>query len=455
MNTNLSNTGRRLILTRNQGLIIGVLLVGTLGLPSLTEAGPPQPKEHTRYKLIDLGTLGGPSSGVAEAAQVLNNQGLVSGGADTGNLDPFDPLCFAESCFVVHAFQWQNGVLADLGTLPGGASSFANWVNDSGASAGASQNGLVDPLTGIPEQVAVLWHHGEIINLGTFGGAFSQANAINNRGEVIGFAQNAILDDFSLVGLATQTRAFLWDKGVLSDLGTLGGPDAFAQYINERGQIAGFSYVDSTPTDTTGVPAVHAFLWEDGGMLDLGSLGGNWAEVSNLNNRGQITGFMNLPGDESHHPFLWERGTLRDLGTFGGSNGGAAWLNDAGGVVGTADLPGDLLHNAFLWRNGVMTDLGNLGITSAGKFINSKGQVVGASRVSRVPSQASAFIWENGGPMIDLNTLVPANSPLHLVSADCINDRGEITGIAVPAGVSSDDTETLGHAFLLIPVHAE
>ena len=102
-----------------------------------------------------------------------------------------------------------------------------------------------------------------------------------------------------------------------------------------------------------------------------------------------------------------------------------------------------------------MIDLGNLGITSAGKFINSKGQVVGASRVSRVPSQASAFIWENGGPMIDLNTLISANPSLHLVSADCINDRGEIAGTGVPAGVSWEDTETLGHAFLLIPVHAE
>ena len=58
-----------------------------------------------------------------------------------------------------------------------------------------------------------------------------------------------------------------------------------------------------------------------------------------------------------------------------------------------ADLPAGS-HDAFLWKNGVMTDLGNLGVTSFAHAINSKGQVVGASRISRVPSQISAFLWE-------------------------------------------------------------
>ena len=190
-------------------------------------------------------------------------------------------------------------------------------------------------------------------------------------------------------------------------------------------------------------------------MLDLGSLGGTLGEPLGLNERGEVVGEMTLAGDEVQHPFLWSGGTLIDLGTFGGSNGTATGINNAGEVIGVADFAGDVLHNAFLWKNGVMTDLGNLGVTSFPHGINSRGKVVGASRVSRVPSQTSAFLWEKGGPMVDLNTLIPPNSPLHLTFALRINDRGEIAGTGVPPGVSVDDVETQGHVFLLIPLDAE
>ena len=190
-------------------------------------------------------------------------------------------------------------------------------------------------------------------------------------------------------------------------------------------------------------------------MLDLGSLGGTFASVNDLNNRGQVVGPMYLPGDEFYHPYLWSNGTLTDLGTFGGSTGLANGVNDAGEVVGVADFPGDVLHDAFLWKNGVMTDLGNLGKTSNAHSINSKGQVVGASKVSFETGEIRAFLWENGGPMVDLNNLVPADSTLHLVFADQINDRGEIAGTGLPPGVPYEDIQTRGHAFLLIPVGEE
>ena len=59
-------------------------------------------------------------------------------------------------------------------------------------------------------------------------------------------------------------------------------------------------------------------------------------------------------------------------------------------------------------------------------------------------------MWENG-EIIDLNTLIPSNSNLQLVFALRITERGEIAGLGVPPGVLVQDTETLGHAFLLIP----
>lgn len=126
---------------------------------------------HRRYILKDLGTLGGPASSVGFFAKVLNNRGTVVGNADTSTPDPFAPNCFGPNCFVQHGFKWESRIRTDLGALPGGSSIDANWINELGQITGRSQNGLIDPLTGIPATVAVVWKsNGEIINLGIWGG---------------------------------------------------------------------------------------------------------------------------------------------------------------------------------------------------------------------------------------------------------------------------------------------
>jgi probable HAF family extracellular repeat protein len=413
---------------------------------------------HKRYRLIDLGTFGGPWSSVSFEADAINSSGVSVGGSTTSTLISNGNLYNCFGPYVTHAFVTRNGRAIDLGTLAGDERcSGTQMINDRGDIVGLSEIDALDPIFGFHEMRAVRWRGGQIRNLGTLGGRESAAQSTNNRGQIVGFAVNTAPDPYSFLDFlalgspdGTQTRAFLWD-GVMHDLGTLGGPDGNAVNINERGQVTGFSYTNFIPNPTTGIPTLAPFLWENGSMLNLGTLGGTVGSPVRINQRGQVAGTSNLAGDQAAHPFLWDRGVLRDLGTFGGSNGQATWINDEGAVIGAADFPGDQTHDAFLWRKGVMIDLGNLGATSFPYGINSRGQVVGASRIDGTPGNARAFLWEKGGPMVDLNTLIPPNSSLTLVFAEAISEGGEIGGTGVPAGCQPSDAESCGHAFLLIP----
>jgi uncharacterized membrane protein len=445
---------------------------------------------HHHYKVIDIGTLGGPSSYFDDLhltdsyffnsvfynfSQVLNSKGILVGFADTSTPDPYSTnpvFCYVPDCFVTHAYQWQNGETTDLGTLPGGASSAAFWINSNGLIAGNSQNGQFDPvIPGLPELRAVIWKNGKIQDLGTLGGSSSFSQSVNDRGQVTGLALNGISDSFSFYyqylfclpfeicpANATQTRGFVWDEeDGIQDIGTLGGPDAFPSLINQHGQIAGFSYTDSTPQPTTGFPTLHPFLWEKAkGMKDLGSLGGTTtASVNGLNERGEVVGGALLPGDLINHPFLWDGEKLIDLVAtpFGGSaDGEAFWINEAGEVVGIAGIPAPCpgssppreAAHAFLWRQGVMADLGALAGSpiSQANFVNSRSQVVGDSMPCDF-SAVTAFLWENGS-LVDLNTLIPPSTPFFVFTASFISDQGEIAAFGALANGDQ-------HAVLLIP----
>lgn len=438
--------------------IIAVAVFTALAIPVQFAGQQRQSARQPRYKIVDLGTLGGPQSFTFFGdAKPMNNRGATVGQADTTVPDPnypnFNPYLGSGSpdAFIEHAFKWQDGVLSDLGALPGVNSSTVGWINSSGTAAGQSTNSTVDPITGWPEEIAVLWKDGRVIDLGTLGGNESQADAINDRGQIAGIAANAVPDSFpsplGLPGFGTQQRAFLWENGVMRDLGTLGGPDADALLLNNRGEVAGISYTSSIP-GSSGVPTIGSFLWKNGKMLDLGSFGGTVGVPAWLNNRGQIVGFSNLPGDATTHPFLWSRAEgLRDLGSFGGDFGLGFWVNEAGEAVGAATDP-DGAVLAFLWKDGVMTNLGTLAgdPCSSSEGINSSGQIVGSSSAQCTfdHTDTRAFLWENGGPMIDLNIFVPPGSGLTLFEAGYVNDRDEILALGL---LSNGDERTV----LLVP----
>lgn len=387
---------------------------------------------------------------------MLSNNGTAIGTADTSTPDP---LQFFDHGFYQNGLQWRDGNLTNLGPLPGGQWSSTYWISGNGLIVGASGNGQTDPLLGIPEFHGVIWQDGAITDLGTLGGGyFSWALSVNSQSQVVGLAFNTTPDPdspFLCSGVCTQSRAFLWDRrNGMQDLGTLGGTDAVASLVNDRGQVAGVSYIGTDPSTNCGVffnwfLVTHPFYWDkEKGMVDMGTLGGTCAQPNAINSRGQIVGVSNLAGDSASHGFVWDRGVLSDVGTLGGSFSSAVWVNDAGDVIGYASTSGDQYFHGYLRRHDMMIDLGSLPGENCSNVwgINASEQIVGGSLDCQSGENGSghASLWENDGPMVDLNTLVAPGSGLTLTYAFFINDRGEI---AAQGALSNGDT----HAVVLIP----
>jgi probable HAF family extracellular repeat protein len=343
----------------------------------------------------------------------------------------------------------------DLGTLGG---SFAE-------PGGISNTGWVDGtslLSGDAISHAFLWHHGALRDLGTLGGSnsYSQSRP-NERGDVAGESEFTIPDpngeDFCEFGTNLVCAAFYWHGGQMTALkSTLGGPNSAGFAINDLGELAGTAENNITePTcaiaGTGNVLQYKPVIWKNGHLYELPTLPGDpVGVVYAINNFGQAVGNSGQcgagnVGDVQEHAVLWQNGKAVDLGSFGSTiNNNPEDINCRGDVTGFANLPGDATFHAYLWRKGVLTDLGTLpgDIHSVGQAINCQGQIVG--RTSDADFNGAGFLWENG-VMSDLNSLIPADSPLYISDANGINDLGQIVAI----GVTSTGDE---HAVLLTPI---
>jgi len=326
-----------------------------------------------------------------------------------------------------------------------------------------SMNGLMDPVSNFIGAMPVTAHAainiGELkIDLGTLGGPNSWMNwgGINDRGEAVGMAETSVPDpdgeDFCGFGTGLTCRPFLWQNGHMSALPTLGGNNGSASDINNRGQIAGTA--ETTVTDS-GCPPNEtslAVIWEKGKAQPLPTVGSDPDGVAfAINNQGRAVGYSGTC-TAAIHAVLWENGTAFPLPDFGHARSNvASGINNQGQIVGRVRSPDGTAFVAALWQNGVLTNLGTLPGDTFGwaTGINNRGQVVGSTLDSGL-NWSHGFIWQDG-VMTDLNTLFPASSNLFVTMANKINERGQISGMGtVLSGPHAGDI----HAFLATPVNA-
>ena len=326
--------------------------VAGLGLAFAVLTGSAWAQE--RYNVFDLGVVGNPPAG----PYIIRNNGLISGAAATPDGSS------------MHAVLWYKGWKIDIGTPGlGGQNSAAFGVNEFGQTVGQAETSRPNAedfcgfnAYGFASSTACrpfLWQDGVMTKLPTLGGHNGFANSINNRGVVAGIAETDATDPTSGCPVH-QFEPVVWERGRIHSLPPYSGDsDGVAAQVNDKGQVVGASGTCGSFNPNTGLYLVenHALLWENGVATDLGNLGGEGGLAGNhacaLNNHGQVVGHSDLPNDASFHGFLWTRETgMKDLGTLSGDFASTAIaINDPGVVVGVS-LDSNFDERAFVWSGG-------------------------------------------------------------------------------------------------------
>ena len=216
------------------------------------------------------------------------------------------------------------------------------------------------------------------------------------------------------------------------------------------GQIAGFAETSEVDSGCSPNLIRSPVMWKNGNPQALPTVDNDPDGMANgINEAGQAVGFTGTCG-AALHAVSWEKNTVTALPDFG-TGAIAQFINGPGQIAGTVGSADNTTQYGALWQNGTVTSLGLLpgdfgGLASG---INNRGQIVGSNFDSNF-SWSHGFFWENG-VMTDLNTLIPASANLYVTMANEINERGQISGMAIV--LSGPDAGNI-HAFLATPAQA-
>jgi probable HAF family extracellular repeat protein len=296
-----------------------------------------------------------------------------------------------------------------------------------------------------------------VIEIPTLGGVNGAALDVNNHGVVVGWAEVP----------SGQAHGYRWDSGAMLDLGSFPGPgpgQSQAYAVNDHGFVGGQSQMPPTGADA------HGYVVPPGTKIalahDVGTLGGANSVVLDFSADHIAVGWADDPNGKLHAFVRMQGGPMIDLTPGLASSSSAEAVDSAGRVAGVMGIeafrwsaggglvpmmpPGASFSRAFgityrealvvgeadfgvgaratVWdKNNAATDLGTLGGPHSVAYdVNDFGEIVGASDVAS--GGRHAFITTIAGPMVDLNSLIPANSGWVLTEAKAINGQGQVVG---------------------------
>lgn len=252
-----------------------------------------------------------------------------------------------------------------------------------------------------------------------------KAYGINDSNDVVGFMWNATA--------GSSLRAFLFREGEVTDLGTLGGAGPTeATAINASAVIVGYA---TSPSGN------HAFRWENGVMTDLDLPLGPSSNANDVNDAGQIVGWMGPINQQK--AFRWDNGVVTQL-PFGVVASAAYSINNHGECVGFTgeQTPNGIVSRAVMWKaDGSLVYLPGLPEYphSRGYDINDDGTIIGWCFISPPPPppmpQQVGVIWHDGviTRLADITPPSFGGMPQGINSNGQIAAQGELNGDAAGA----------------------